>query len=72
MADKKTSSAKRKIYAVYDAKTDELLAFGNAAQCTALLNIKDEGTFRRIVYGTNRGELKKYAIVTMDECGDDE
>ena len=72
MAGNKKSPEKRRLYAVYDARTDELLAFGNSDQCAALLGYKNEGCFRKIVWMVNTGKNKKYSIVVMNGYGDDD
>lgn len=53
-------------YTVYNAKTDEVLASGNAFECARLLNIRQD-SFYKAVMKSNRGESKKYYILTDKE-----
>ena len=55
----------RHYYTVYDTKTDEVLAHGNARECARQLNIA-ENTFYRAVMDANRGLSNKYDILTDD------
>lgn len=57
----------QKLYAVYDAVSDELLAFGTSEECTRLLGIKNIATFYEICSRVFRGKNVKYAIVVMDD-----
>ena len=68
---KKRDPDSRKLYAIYDSATDELLAFGNAEQCAKLLNYKNEGSFRKTLWFVETGKIKKYVVVKMDGYGDD-
>lgn len=62
----------RRIYAVYDAVTDELLAFGNSTQCANVLGYRNAGSFRKTVWAVDNGKIKKYVILKMDGYEDDE
>lgn len=63
-------------YTVYDARTDDVLAFGNAAQCAAMMGCANTRIFHSIVSKTWHGKIKKYAVVAEDldreETGNDE
>ena len=72
MGTRRRNPNNRKLYAVYDAKTDELLAFGNAEQCTKLLDMKNEVSFRKMVWLYTHGRIQKYAVVVMDGYGEEE
>lgn len=56
----------RMYYTVYDARTDEVLAFGNAAQCAAMLGCANARIFHSIVSKVWHGRVKKYAVVAED------
>ncbi len=66
----------RMYYTVYDARTDEVLAFGNATQCAATLGCANARIFHSIVSKAWHGKIKKYAVVAEDldkeETGNDE
>jgi hypothetical protein len=72
MGAHKKNPDQRKLYAVYNAKTDELLAFGNAEQCAKLLDMKNEISFRKMVWLFTHGKMKRYVVVIMDGYGEDE
>lgn len=49
----------RMYYTVYDARTDEVLAFGNATQCAATLGCANARIFHSIVSKAWHGKIKK-------------
>lgn len=55
----------RMYYTVYDARTDEVLAFGNIAQCASRLGTSSQ-TMRSIISKVRHGKLKRYAVVVED------
>lgn len=56
----------RMYYTVYDARTDDVLAFGNAAQCAVMLGYASSQTFHSIVSKVQHGKHKKYSVVVED------
>lgn len=56
----------RMYYTVYDARTDNVLAFGNAVQCAAMLGCANSQTFHAIVSKVQHGKHKKYSVVVED------
>lgn len=50
-------------YAVYDAKTDRLLAEGNARECRKVLGCSSIDSFYALVNRSARGINKKYRVV---------
>lgn len=50
-------------YAVYDAKTDELLAEGNSRECREKLGCSSMDTFYALVNRARRGINKRYRVV---------
>jgi hypothetical protein len=56
----------RMYYTVYDARTDDVLAFGNAAQCAVMLGCASSQTFHSIVSKVQHGKHKKYSVVVED------
>lgn len=56
----------RMYYTVYDARTDDVLAFGNAAQCAIMLGCANARIFHSIVSKAWHGKIKKYAVVAED------
>ncbi len=56
----------RMYYTVYDARTDDVLAFGNAVQCAAMLGCASYQTFHSIVSKVQHGKHKKYSVVVED------
>lgn len=55
----------RMYYTMSDARTDEVLAFGNIVQCADRLGTSVQ-TMRSIVSKVRRGKLKRYAVVVED------
>jgi len=55
----------RMYYTVYDARTDEVLAFGNIVQCADRLGTSAQ-TMRSIISKVRRGKLKRYSVVVED------
>ena len=53
-------------YTVYNAKTDDIIASGNASECARQLDIR-LNSFYKAVTNSNRGESKKYYILTDKE-----
>lgn len=64
----------QKLYAVYDPNpaTDELLAFGTAAECAEILGMKNVPSFYETVYRTVKGTNKKYIIVVLNDEEEDD
>lgn len=56
----------RMYYTVYNARTDDVLAFGNAAQCAVMLGYANSQTFHSIVSKVQHGKQKKYSVVVED------
>ena len=56
-----------KYYTVYDNKTDRVVAFGRAEECTQMLGLKSVACFYSIVSKSHR--RKKYSVVVTE--GDD-
>lgn len=52
-----------KYYAVYDARTDELLAEGNSRECREKLGCSSMDTFYALVNRSRRGINKSYKVV---------
>lgn len=52
-----------KYYAVYDARTDELLAEGNSRECREQLGCSSMDTFYALVNRAKRGINKSYKVV---------
>ena len=50
-------------YAVYDAKTDELLAEGNSRECREKLGCSSMDTFYALANRARRGINKRYRVV---------
>lgn len=50
-------------YAVYDARTNELLAEGNARECQKKLGCSSIDTFYSLATRSHRGLNKKYRVV---------
>lgn len=50
-------------YTVYDAKTDELLAFGTSDMCAELLGFKSVSRFYEMVSRVEHGRVKKYNVL---------
>lgn len=50
-----------KYYTVYQEDTEEIVAFGNAAQCAEILGLKDACQFHAFVFKTRSG-LRKFII----------
>lgn len=63
---------KQKLYAVYDAKTDELLAFGTASECRDQMDMKNTYTFYETCSRVARGINKKYVVLVLDDIEDEE
>ena len=59
-----------KYYTVYREDTDEIIAFGNAAQCAEILGLKDARQFHAFVSKTQSGLRKRYTVVVEED--DDE
>lgn len=57
-------------YTVYNAKTDDILAVGNSEECAKQLGIR-VNSFYKAVIKSNRGESKRYVILTDKEKEDD-
>ena len=60
---------KQHTYTVYNAKTDQLLAFGTVDQCVAMLGYSNYTHFYSIVSKVAKGVLKKYEIL-VEEVGE--
>lgn len=58
-------------YTVFLAKTDEVVAFGNAEQCAKKLGLKNARQFHAVVSKTSSGIHKRYVIV-KEPLDDDE
>ena len=56
----------RMYYTVYDARTDDVLAAGNAVQCAAMLGCPNARTFHSVVSKVRCGRVKKYVVVVED------
>lgn len=56
----------RMYYTVYDARTDDVLAFGNATQCAAMMGCANTRIFHSIVSKVWHGKHKKYNVVAED------
>ncbi|WP_294146868.1 hypothetical protein [uncultured Clostridium sp.] len=56
-----------KYYTVYDERTEEIIAFGNASQCTAILGLKNTRQFHAFVSKTRSGLRKNYKVVIEDD-----
>jgi hypothetical protein len=56
-----------KYYTVYDERTEEIIAFGNASQCTAILGLKNARQFHAFVSKTRSGLRKNYKAVIEDD-----
>lgn len=54
-----------KEYAVYSARTDELLALGNAEECVRAMGLANVKSFYSAVSRAARGTNKKYSIVKL-------
>lgn len=50
-------------YAIYDARTDELLAEGNARECRDKLGCSSMDTFYALANRARRGINKRYRVV---------
>lgn len=50
-------------YTVYDANTDQLLAYGTVDQCTAALGFANYNSFYGLVCRAMKGKQKKYSIL---------
>ena len=50
-------------YTVYNTRTDEVIAFGNAEECAAQLDVRMDSFFK-MVMKSNRGESKWYTVIT--------
>ena len=50
-------------YTVYNTRTDEIIAFGNAEECAAQLDVRMDSFFK-MVMKSNRGESKWYTVIT--------
>ena len=50
-------------YAIYDAKTEELLAEGNSRECRETLGCSSMDTFYALVNRSRRGINKSYKVV---------
>lgn len=59
-----------KEYAVYDGKTEELVALGTARECAAALNTT-VNTFRTLISKAKRGAYKKYSFCEVERDVDD-
>ncbi|MBE6616628.1 MAG: hypothetical protein E7627_01605 [Ruminococcaceae bacterium] len=53
----------RRYYTVYRNEDDEIVAFGNAAECTRQLGLKDEEQFYAFVSKTKSGLRKSHSVV---------
>lgn len=56
-----------KYYTVYDERTEEIIAFGNALQCTNILAFKDVRQFHAFVSKTRSGLRKNYKVVVEED-----
>lgn len=62
----------RMYYTVYDDRTDDVLAFGNAVQCAAMLGCASTQSFRSIASKAQHGKYKKYNVITENLDKEDE
>lgn len=51
-----------KYYTVYDARTDDILAFGESMQCAKMLGIT-HASFYSMASRVRKGKCDKYALV---------
>ena len=63
MAKERKASAK--YYTVYKNKTDEIVAFGSAAECAEKLGITRD-SFHSFVSNTRSGRTKTYTVLVED------
>lgn len=56
-----------KYYTVYDERIEEIIAFGNASQCTVILGLKNVRQFHAFVSKTRSGLRKNYKVVVEDD-----
>ena len=61
--DKVGRNKKTYTYTVYDAKTDQLLAFGTVEDCTKALGYKSFDSFYEMVSRFQNGRQKKYHVL---------
>lgn len=59
---------KKNYYTVYLNSTDEIIAVGDATQCTKQLNRSSEASFYCLVYRCQKGQVKKYTVLTEPIC----
>ena len=59
-----------KYYTVYREDTEEIIAFGNAVQCSEILGLKSARQFHAFVSKTRSGLRKHYKVVV--EADEDE
>ena len=59
-------------YAIYERKTDRLLASGSAAFCTRQLGIASIRSFYCMVGRIRSGKIKKYEILIEDISEEEE
>lgn len=55
-----------KYYTVYKEDGDEIIAFGNAIQCTEKLGLKNIRQFHAFVSKTRSGLRKRYTVVVEE------
>lgn len=58
-------------YAIYNAKTDELLATGTAEQCAKAMGFKSPSTIYQLLSRTRNGINRKYRVIAMDSTPED-
>ena len=61
-----------KYYTVYHEDTDEIIAFGNAAQCAQELGLKNIRQFHAFVSKTRSGLRKHYKVVVEENTEDED
>ena len=59
----------RREYAIYVAKTDELVAIGNEQECSRAMGMSI-ASFRSTVCRALRGERKRYVVLDLDRKED--
>lgn len=56
----------KKYYTVYDNRTDEVVAFGSAVECTQKLGLKDLRQFYAFCSKTKSGIRRNHSVVVED------
>ena len=67
----KERKVQTKYYTVYKNKTDEIVAFGSAAECAEKLGITRD-SFHSFVSNTRSGPTKTYTVLVEDYQSDEE